>query len=342
MSDDLKPARFDERNDEGKAFAPRLPWKWILAIGLVAALATGYYRWQQRSRAHQLRQTIHARWQMHAVPVKERVDAFRAEIEGWVQEAAAEAPETWADPRLNLAGLHRAQGIYLRIHESQVSSGDAISDAARTMSPDAITRCLGLSPTSLKSFYDRVSYVDPVWLEQVEEAGDDVLRLRVLEEQLKNRIERDLPLMLDATRAHYFLLVLQHGDSRREHPVDVFLWDLRRKELLLRTRARARGALIPVRIALGDAPAGAAPPPPQRSGVVDCSIAAQVRAAAGERPAAVRSPMPMGEIVEPPSGDEGGRPAEPADAQGSGDEPPGAETPGGASDSEGAASATDG
>ena len=301
MSDDLKPARFDERNDEGRAFAPRLPWKWILAIGLVVALSAGYYRWQQRSRAHQLRQTIHARWQTHAVPVKERIDTFRTEIESWVREAAAREPETWADPRLNLAGLHRAQGVYLRIHESQVSTSDAISDAARTMRPDAITRCLGLSPTSLKSFYDRVSYVNPSWLQQVEEAGDDVLRLRVLDEQLKNRIERDFPLMLDTTRSHYFLLVVQHGDSRREHPVDVFLWDLRRKEALLRTRTQARGTLIPVRIALGDTPAGAAPPPPQRSGVVDCSIAAQIRAAAGERPAAVRSPMTLGPIVEPPT-----------------------------------------
>ncbi len=315
MSDELKPARFDERSEEGRAFAPRLPWKWIFALGLLVALGGGYYRWQQRSRAYQLRQTIAARWQAHAVPVKERVDAFRARIEPWVQQAAASAPETWADPRLNLAGLHRAQGVYLRIHESQAVDGDRISDAARTMRPDAIARCLGLSPTSLKSFYDRVPYVDPAWLQEVEEAGDDVLRLRVLDEQLKNRIERDLPLLLDATSSDYFLLVVQHGDSRREHPVDVYLWDLRRSQPLLRTRTRARGTLIPVRIALGDTPAGGAPPPPQRSGVVDCSIAAQVRAAAGERTPSVRSPMPLGELVEPPAEPATG--ADPAHEEGS-------------------------
>ncbi|MEM9067241.1 MAG: hypothetical protein AAGE52_02005 [Myxococcota bacterium] len=306
MNDDLKPARFESIDAEGKAFAAKLPWKWILAIALVIVGSAGYYQWRERTRAFQLRSTIEASYQMHVIPVRERVSQFRTQIEDWVQEAAAfgDAPETWADPRLNLAGLHRAQGIYLRIHESQTEERHTIGEAAQTMRPDAIGRCLGLSPMSLKGFYDRLPFLEPEWLDEVREAGDDVLKLRVLDEQLKNRVERDLPLMLDAGRSDYFLLVIQHGDSRREHPVDVFLWDLRSRRQLLRTRAQARGTLIPVRIAIGNKAGGAAPPPPQRSGVVDCSIAAQVRAAAGAETVGVRSAMPVGEVVEPPSEDD--------------------------------------
>ena len=187
---------------------------------------------------------------------------------GWnvgFQQAAQQVPETWATPHLELSSLSRKQGIYLRIHESQAEESISIREAAQTMQPDAITRCLGLSPVSLKAFYDRVNYLDPQWLNSVEQA-EQVLELQVLKEQLQNRIEHDFPLMLDIAQSDYFLLVVQHGENRREHPVDVYLWDLRKQEQLLRVRTRARGTLIPVRIALGNNPSPSAPPPTITSG----------------------------------------------------------------------------
>ncbi len=296
---DLEPAQYEEQ--ERRAFAPKTPWRWIFAIAGGLAFIAGYYNWRERSKAAATQSGIEASHRAHVVPVRERVNTFRERIESWVIEAAAEAPETWAHPQLNLAGLHRAQGIYLRIHASEAIDAASIMNAARGMDPDAITRCLGLSPTSLKGFYDRVEYLAPEWLEEVEAAADDNLRLRMYEEQLRVRVERDLPLMLDSARSDYFLLVVQHGDNRRAHPVDVFLWDLRRGEALLRTRTRARGALIPVRVALGNTPAGTARPPAQRSGVTDCSIASQVRAAAGQDAATVQNEMPAGPVLTPES-----------------------------------------
>ena len=294
MNEPLKPARFDESGAEGKAFKAKVPWKWILGIAFVLAAAFGWYNWRERSNALQIRGGIAASYEAHVVPVRERVFAFREKLEAWVQEAAEQnPPETYADSRLNLAGLHRAQGLYMRIHVDHTGDSESISNATRLMDPDAISRCLGLSPSSLKGFYDRLGFLSPEWLEEVEEAGDDNLRLRVLEEQLRNRVARDLPLMLDAERSDYFLLVIQRGETRREHPVDVFLWDVQRETLLLRTRAQARGTFIPVRIAIGDTPYGKAPPPPRSTGVSDCSIASQVRAVAGEGAPGVGSEMPV-------------------------------------------------
>ena len=178
MANDLEPARFERKKE--RAFAPKLPWKIIVPVGLVLVGMIGFYQWRERSKAHQLRQEIGASYQAHVVPVRERIESFRGVLEGWVMEAAAneEGPESWADPRLNLAGLHRAQGIYLRIHADQATDPESIAEAARIMGPDAIARCLGLSPTSLRGFYDRLQFLDPAWLESKNCAGELHLFLR--------------------------------------------------------------------------------------------------------------------------------------------------------------------
>ena len=66
---------------------------------------------------------------------------------------------------------------------------------------------------------------------------------------LELRGKRDLPNLMAQIDSDYFLLVLQRGESRREEPVDVFLWDLRKDILLLSMRTVANGKLVPVRLA---------------------------------------------------------------------------------------------
>ncbi|MBX3251607.1 MAG: hypothetical protein KF901_30790 [Myxococcales bacterium] len=287
----LEPAQYE--TPKRTSFGPRLPWKWIFPIALAIALMVGFYNWRDRSQTHTLRQTISALYEANVPPVRARVSTFRERVEAWIQEAGAEAPETWVDPRLDLAGLHRVEGIYLRLHQSQTVSPEAIAEGAKAMGPDAIARCLGLAPISMRGFYARADMLDPAWIDEVQ-ASDDVLRLQVLEEQLRNRVARDFPVLVDTTRAAYFLLTIQHGESRRDAPVDVFLWDLQRQTPLLRTRVQARGSFIPARIAVGGAAAGAAAPLPETTGLVDCSIATQVRAATGHAAPEVRSQMPVG------------------------------------------------
>jgi hypothetical protein len=134
--------------------------------------------------------------------------------------------------------------------------------------------------------------------------------------------------MLDVARADYFMLTIQHGEDRRSAPVDVFLWDLQRREPLLRARVQARGTFLPARIAIGDAPTAAAQRLPERAGLVDCSIASLVREVAGRPAASVTSEMPPPPSAEPaavPEG-EGGPPTDDAPNQAS--SPSGAPTEG--------------
>ncbi len=288
--DDLKPATYEE--PEERAFKPPSPWKWIVAVTVALAVIIGYYQWRQRSKEQAMRDEIVQTYGAEVEPVAQRVRDFRAKLESWVTQVAHDAPETWVDERLDLSGLHGASGVYLRVHEDAVDDPGTLADAGRSMGPDAIARCLGLSPLSLRGLYERAAFVEPQWLERVN-AADDNLRLRVIKDELDRRASRDLPVLMDMVQSDYFLLAVQHGSDRREHPVDVYLWDLRRDALLLKTRTQARGALIPVRVGLGDTPYGTAPAPQLRAGVTDCSIASQVREAAGSGAPEIESDMPV-------------------------------------------------
>ena len=188
------------------------------------------------------------------------------------------------------------------------------------MYPDAIARCLGLSPLSLRPLYERGRFLEPAWLREVQEAPGS-MRLRVLEEELDRFARRDLPILMELSRADYFLLVLERGANRRDAPVDVFLWDLKRDALLLSVRAKAnRGLLVPVRLA--SARQATAPPRPRIGGQVDCAIAAQVKEAAGvgapamasavRRPTSSKAPPRQQGADAPPQRDDRGPPAEEA------------------------------
>lgn len=280
MADDerLKPARLASRK-EGSPFKEGLPWKWIL-LGGGFAVVLGLFFWlRQSNRAETLRRDMHALHGEVVAPAAERVNGFRHRLERSVQQAAEEEPEPWVDPRLDLSGLHGAQGLYLRIPAEDAQSPDRLADAARAMGEDAFARCMGLSPISVRGLYERLGFLSPEWLEQVDEA-DGLMRLRVLDDELARHVKRDLPILLHMTRSDYLLLVLEHG-TKGDDPVDVYLWDLRDDQPLLRTRVQAEGALLSARISMGDAPRRAAEATSQSGGARECAIAAEVKALAG-------------------------------------------------------------
>lgn len=312
----LRPAK-PERGGKS-VFGPKLPWKWIIGgTAIVSAVIIGYAL-QQENKAETLRGHILGAWERHVKAPSERVTAFREKIEGWVIDAAGGAPERHVDPRLRIAGLHSGRGVYLRLRAADATSPEKIEEGAKAMDQDAITRCLGVAPASLRGLYERGEFLKPEWLQSVREANG-VMRLRVLDDELARHAERDLPVLLDLARADWFLLVLQRGENRRDAPVDVFLWDLRRDELLLSGRTQADGILIPARI--GSAGAGAQGAPRIDSGGAnDCAIASQIKAMTGETPVTFGSQIEAQEPAAPAAPAEGATPeAAPAPAQGSGD-----------------------
>ncbi len=299
MTDDepLRPATYgDSPKDEG--FGPRIPWaKLTLVVALVAAGVTFYF-YREARKVDEARAQILAMFQAEVGPVAPQLRAFRERIERWVIEAEAiDDGESWAKPGFRFTELHDLRGVYLRIDEEDARDVERLRVAAAGMAPDAIGRCLGIAPVALRGFYERGRFMNEGFIEEVEHT-DQPMRLRVIEEQLRANLRRDLPLVLSTTEADYFLLVVQRGRTRHSNPVDFYLWDLRpeRGELLVRARAEARGALLTARIGLPGAPRTKAPDiSPRRTGAQDCSLAAQVRAATGEAPIEFES-----EIAEPP------------------------------------------
>jgi hypothetical protein len=281
----LEPAPLElEELERRPAYMPRFPWRWILAFAALATLIVGGYQLRQRMRADALRSQILESHDRNLRPLAERYVAFRERLERWVIGAAqAGEPEPWVDPRLRISGLHSGEGLYLRLLASEAGDPAAIASGARLMGADALTRCLGIAPASARGLFEQGGFLTRSWVDEVRSTSD-FMRLRVLDEQLARSSEVDVPVIASLLRAEYFLLVLQQGASRRDSPVDVYLWDLRQERQLLRTRIRANGILLPVRLRFEGAPAGAAAPPPPlfSAGAHDCSIAAQIKAMTGE------------------------------------------------------------
>ncbi|MBN1653229.1 MAG: hypothetical protein JXA30_05575 [Deltaproteobacteria bacterium] len=289
----------------------RVPWRWIIfgAIAFFAVIAV--YRIRENQKAAALRAQI---IQVHEKELKEvsnRYRALRDRIEDWIIKASNKTADNFIDPRLNINGLRKGKGLYLRIRFGYAVSKDKIAEYAVKAQPDAIAQCLGLEPAWARELYEKGQFLMPQWLTEARRTNQ-VMRLRVIDDELALRIRRDLPRVVELLKSDWFLLVLQHGETRHDEPVDVFLWDIRRSESLLRARIKAKGMLVPTRF---DSKSSPAPSKPlardiQGSAADDCSIAAKIKAMAGAEIAtfgsefqaagADHAPKADAAVIEPP------------------------------------------
>lgn len=286
----LTPARPEpEELGERAAYAPKIPWAVIAGfVGLVVVFVV-VYRARETARVEALRSQLLETHSGELGELSGRYMAFRERLERWTMDAvAAGEPDRWVDPRLRISGLHGGDGIYLRVQAAYGDTPDHIEGSALSMEEDALTRCLGIAPASARGFYESGMFLTPMWVEQIREETE-LMRLRLYDEQMANAIAADVPVLGTMMAAQYFLLVVQQGENRRDAPVDVYLWDLREEQQLLRGRFQGRGLLIPVRIdsmlpgvEVANAPEGR--PSMTSGGAHDCSIASQIKALTGEAP----------------------------------------------------------
>jgi hypothetical protein len=155
------------------------------------------------------------------------------------------------------------------------------------MEPDWIPSCLGWNPLTARELYEIGAFMEPEFIARVDE--ENLMKLRVREETLIQRMTKDRPGLEAAMRAPWFMLVLQEGKSRSEDPVRVFLWNLRENKLVLRARVRAQGILLTSRIlSQGVTTDRAGKPEGGAAGANDCSIAAALKKLAAPPPAAAQ------------------------------------------------------
>jgi hypothetical protein len=292
----LVPAQ-PELGREDQPYLRRVPWRWIIPGTLIAAVVIGGYWYKEKQKAAALRAQIIRVHEQELAPITRVYQKLREDLEGRIVQAAREKPETYVEPRLNLNGLRAGKGLYLLLPVGRALSKSTIAQGVSELQGDAIARCMGIAPLSAKDLWSKGSFLLPDWMPIAEARKiDDVMRLRVIDDELSRRMGRDLPDVLKLLRPDWFLLVIQLGKTRLDMPVDVFLWDLRSKKILLSARVQAEGMLVPVRFSTKGAP------PPLRltaeslkgAGATDCSIAAQLKALTGRQVADFDS------MIQPP------------------------------------------
>lgn len=275
---ELTPAEFE--GVPKNRYRPGLPWRRIGFVVLVAALIVGAYFWRQKTRADALRERI---YDLHAEEVAPVLAAL-AETSADLREKSLSA-KTGAATRLiraevPLSALHDEEVVYLRVRAPELRNQKTLAAAVDAETQDAIGACLGLELTPLSELSDVPEVLTAKWLARSDDTND-MQRLSVREEQLRRAIDRELPALRDRVPADYFLLLVVQGQSRLNDPVDVFLWDLRKDALVLRSRTENRGRLISVRSQIGPKSEGAKAEGDPIA-VADCSIAAHIKAQLGE------------------------------------------------------------
>lgn len=293
MTDELKPAVYQKPEDREGDYKEHGLWKWVLGITVVVLGVIAFQRYISASRMSEIQFDLDAQL-LELTPERERIDGFRHRLEELIVGVGIDVPDTYAKPGFELSSLHGQSGLYLRIHGDSIPAEGVerdleIRDSALTMGPDAIGSCLGINPLSMRSVYERIEFLQPIWREHAM-AAETVLELEVFADELARRKDRDLPILEEVVQSEYFMLTIQRGESRHDAPVDVYLWDLRDNTLLLSSRVQARGTFIRARSSYSEY--GRSRPLERRAGVADCSIAATLREVAGRGAGEVSAVLP--------------------------------------------------
>ena len=230
--------------------------------------------------ADELRERIRALHAEQVAPVLDTLSRTRIELDAKALGAKSGAANRLVEVEVLLSALHDREVVYLQLRAPELASEEGLRAAVESVEEDAIGACLGLELTPLSALSDVPEVLTEKWLARIDDTND-MQRLSVREEQLTRAIERELPALKERVPSDYFLLLVVQGKTRLRDPVDVFLWDLARDKLVLRSRTENRGRLISVRSQIGpqvDSAKAAGDP----IAIADCSIAAHIKAQLGE------------------------------------------------------------
>ena len=276
---ELTPATYE--SGKKNRYRPPLPWGRIGLLVIFVAMIVGGYVWRQRTRADALRDRMRDTYQTRVLPVTGGLSRLQARLEEQALSAKGGAANRLVDPDLRLSELHDDEVVYLRLRATDLQSEETLEAAIESMSDDAIGACLGLELIPMSKLSEVPKLLTEEWVEAAE-ATDDMMRLRVREEQLRTAIALELPKLAELRDADYFLLVVVQGKNRLDDPVDTFVWDLKEDRLLLRTRTENHGRLITVRSQIGPTGDNEEEAKGDPIVVADCSLAAHLKAQLGE------------------------------------------------------------
>jgi len=272
----LVPARPPGEEDAWR-YLPQVRWRYLAsAAGVLLVVVLGYL-WKEQRKAAELRTHIARLHGKDLAAARSTYQSFRDELERLTIAAANAPTDTSIASDFQLQDLASGRGSYLRIPLASATSSAAIDEAAKSMQPDWIPGCLGLVPTTSREIFEIGQFLLPSFVAGLDKQS--VMQLRVRDDTLRRRVRTDLPNLLATTHSDWFMLALEEGKNRRDEPVRIFVWDLKRNTLLLRARVRSQGVVVNSRILSQGtetgAPAKSADNNTEASN--DCSIAAALK-----------------------------------------------------------------
>lgn len=272
---ELKPAKYDA--DAKSEFGPRFPWKIVVPLLLSAILGVSFYFYREAERREAFRRALSKAYSSSVLPAKAPVEEFRSNVENKILKAIQNPPKEVRNPKLRLSALLSMDGVYVRVNAATIKNQETLRASLHGKAPDAIGRCLGIAPLSLRTLYNRFTVVDDKFVQSIADTPD-LLGLKVIDRELSLRAARDIPVLVRLAQSDYLMLVVERGASRKTAPVGIYLWDLKREELLLAGEVEANGALISARIG---GSRSQDKPLADSGGAIDCSIASGIKELAG-------------------------------------------------------------
>jgi hypothetical protein len=272
----LVPARPPALEDAG--YLPRLPWRYIGLTALVLGLVLASYGYRQNQKAAELRVSILQKYEGELAAPRATMSGTRDKLNLLISDAAAHSgTDSIVAPNFKLSDLRAGNGLYMRISLQNAHDKQHIIEAAKLMEPDWIPSCLGLSPTTAREIYEVGEFLMPEFVANLE--NENVMKLRVRQDTMERRAQSDMQKLLAAAQSHWFMLVLQEGESRHDQPVRVFIWDLATQAPLLFARVQSHGILLTSHILSQGVDAKAQPALGDRSRAAanDCSLAGSLK-----------------------------------------------------------------
>lgn len=271
----LRPAQYDEAS-QGGAYRPGFPWARVVAVVVALFAGWGLYTWRQGVRAEAVRQeleTIHAG---QIAPTLAALQELRDAVEEYAFGARGGAATRQVDEGLRFSELHDKRIVYARVTAPDLRSETNVRQALQRERPDSLGPCLGFDVLPASKLYEVPTVLTDEWLQESKDKTN-VAFLRMRKAQLEQAVQIDLKRVSRLAPADYFLLAVVQGQDRTRDPVDVFMWDLRSGEQLVRTRTDAKGQLINFRNRFADGVRGTRKDNPHPDIVADCAIATHLK-----------------------------------------------------------------
>ena len=216
-----------------------MPWKVIALVISMIGLLVIIFRWQEHQRMEHLQNKL---TRMHQRLAPDR--SAYALLLGKMREVLASpnrGQRTAPTGSANLKLMRAQKGLYARIPH-HAGTKDQHLALVRVAPGDAVLSCLGVNATSVNDAIDQGQFLEKRWFAK-EKQGASLMKLRVVEEEMRRRIKEDLPKVQEAIRAQWLLVV---KDDERGTAKQAEVWDLFQKKLIFATELKSRTQLIPL------------------------------------------------------------------------------------------------